>query len=440
MALVLNFCEMRLSPITRFLLKGVDHLSLSMIFFFAGMIFFLSSWRLRKQGQKQTKIVFEKLKAAEAKYRGLIESAQDAIIIVDATGRIEFANTQVTNWFGYTRKELIGNQIEMLVPKRMQDAHVHYKDEYLAHPEQRPMGRIGLNLKGLRKDGSEFPVDIALSPSETSDGKIVTAIIRDNTEREAFEAERAKFSLFQKNEAYKVAEMAIAARDEFLSAAAHELRTPLTSLILQAHLIKKYFDQITKKIPAEEKAMSNLLALQIQFKNLDVLINNVLDASKVSFKKIKLEITEVDLSALVRKIVVNLEEQSKVECYLEVHAEQPIIGLWDRNKIETVITNLLTNAIKYGKRRPIIIRVKSEDENAILSVEDHGIGIAKEDLTKIFLKFERFVSLDNYPGLGLGLYLARLITKAHGGTINVKSELGQGSTFTVELPLKPPLG
>lgn len=424
---------------TRFLLRGIDHLSLSLslIFVITG-INFLASWLIKQRSTKQAKIAFEKLKAAEEKYRGLIESAQDAIIIVNATGRIDFVNNQVTKWFGYTQVELIGGQIEMLVPERMRDAHINYKKEYLAHPKPRPMGRLGLELKGRRKDGSEFSVDIALSPSETSEGKIVTAIIRDNTEREAFAAERAMFSLLQENEAHKVAEMAMAARDEFLLAAAHELRTPLTSLILQAHLIKKYFDQISQKIPAEEKAMSNLLALQIQFKHLDMLINKVLDASRVSVENLKLEITEVDLSMLVREISINLQEQNKVECNLEVYADQPVTGLWDRIRIESVITNLLTNAIKYGNRRPIIVKVKSEKEKAILSVEDHGIGISREDQEKLFLKFERFVSLDNYPGLGIGLYLSRLITEAHSGTISVKSELGKGSTFNVELPLKPP--
>jgi PAS domain S-box-containing protein len=128
-------------------------------------------------------------KAAEEKYRGLIESAQDAIIVVGKSGTIEFSNQQVTNWFGYSEQELVGQPVEILVPKRFSGIHVKQRDEYLENPTQRPMGRIGLDLKGRRKDGSEFPIDVALSPSVTSEGKFVTAIIRDITERKRHEVQ-----------------------------------------------------------------------------------------------------------------------------------------------------------------------------------------------------------------------------------------------------------
>lgn len=129
------------------------------------------------------------IKSAEAKYRGLLESAQDAIIVVGATGNIEFVNDQVTKWFGYERVELIGQPMEILIPERLRGVHIRQRDEYLAHPTQRAMGRIGLDLKGRRKDGSEFPVDVSLSPSETLEEKIVTAVIRDMTEKHRQEAQ-----------------------------------------------------------------------------------------------------------------------------------------------------------------------------------------------------------------------------------------------------------
>lgn len=428
---------MKKTPQIGFLLRVIKHLPSSMISIIAE-ITALTGLVLKPFCIKWSKKNYEKLKASEERYRGLLESAQDAIIITDTKGCIAFANAQVTNWFGYVREELIGQQIEIFVLDPVRDAHAQYKSEYLAHLRRRPMGRPGLNFIGRRKDGSEFPVDITLSPSQSSEGKIITAIIRDITERNALEAERIKLYIHNEKEARNAAKMAIAARDEFLLAAAHELRTPLTSLMLQAHMIKKYFDHISQKIPAEEKAMSNLLALQIQFKNLDVLINKVLEASRASVEKLKLDLSEVDLSALVREISHSLQEETnKAEYLIEIHADQPVIGLWDRARIEVVITNLFTNAIKFGNRKPIIIKVESDKEKAILTVEDHGIGIAEEDQAKLFLKFERFASLDYYPGMGLGLYITRQITEAHGGTINVKSELGHGSTFTVELPLKP---
>jgi signal transduction histidine kinase len=175
-----------------------------------------------------------------------------------------------------------------------------------------------------------------------------------------------------------------------------------------------------------------------QTHRLEKLIENLLDVSRIATGQLKLELEEFDVCDAVRDVVRRLgEDAERAGCKLELHADKPAFGKWDRLRVEQVATNLFSNAIKYAAGKPIEISLESDANIARLRVHDHGIGIGPESISRIFDRFERAVSARHFGGLGMGLYITRQIVEAHGGAIFVTSELGVGSTFTVELPQQP---
>lgn len=233
------------------------------------------------------------------------------------------------------------------------------------------------------------------------------------------------------------AENAVASRDEFLSIASHELKTPLTSLKLQIQSRKRqlakgnigYFSQDTiyQMVDQDEK----------QINRISRLVDDMLEITHITSGKLSLDFEETDLGLLVIDVLnrfsLQLEENN---ISLVTNISSGIIGNWDRYKIEQIFINLLTNAVKYGENKPIEIEVKAKNNNAILLVRDHGIGIKKDDHERVFLQFERAISASSISGLGLGLYIVNKLIEYHKGTISIQSELSKGSTFIVELPLK----
>jgi PAS domain S-box-containing protein len=227
---------------------------------------------------------------------------------------------------------------------------------------------------------------------------------------------------------------AVRAREEFLSIASHELKTPLTSLQLQVQMLQRAAQKDTlARLPAD-RVLTMLGTAERQTKHLVKLINTLLDISRVS-GHLELRREEIDLAAVVRDVAAQLEPELAVAgCRLTVDAPAPVVGAWDRARLEQVVTNLLSNAGKYGRGQPIAVTLTGTGDRARLVVRDQGIGIAPEHLGRIFERFERAVSAHNYGGLGLGLYIVRQIVEAHGGTIAVTSTPGAGSTFVVDLP------
>jgi PAS domain S-box-containing protein len=230
---------------------------------------------------------------------------------------------------------------------------------------------------------------------------------------------------------YREATQAINLRDDFMSIAGHELKTPLGAALLQVQLLIRMTKERTEPARLEERAEKAVRNLA----RLNVLINELLDVSRITAGRLKLELEDVDVTALVRDVLNrHSEELVRAECELRFTAGEPIVGRWDRMRLEQVFANLLTNAVKYGKGKPIEVTLGLSNGTARLTVRDHGIGIAPEDQARIFERFERAVSTRQFGGLGLGLWIARQIVEAHKGTIQVDSALGRGSTFQVELP------
>jgi predicted ATPase/signal transduction histidine kinase len=225
---------------------------------------------------------------------------------------------------------------------------------------------------------------------------------------------------------------AVHLRDQFLSVASHELRTPITSLKLRLETLRRAAVRDGRLPETTLDSLARLLHSTVQLQRLT---DELLDVTRIEQGQMTMQPAEVDLGAVVREVTENLElDLTASGCALSIRSSGPVMGRWDARRLDQVVTNLLSNAIKFGAGRPIEVSVQDAGQTAQLSVEDHGIGIDAARVAHVFDRFERAVSPVHYGGLGLGLYLARAIVEAHGGTIGVESRLGEGSTFTVTLP------
>ena len=250
---------------------------------------------------------------------------------------------------------------------------------------------------------------------------------------------RARRRQYQVRDLLAAQAHALSQRDEFLSVASHELKTPITSIKLQVQIRKRNLKRGDRSVYAPEKVNALLATTENQVERLSRLVDDMLDVSRIENGKLSLNPEPVELVELVEDVLDSFAGQFEAAgCEVAFEARDRFEGVWDRYRLEQVVANLFTNAIKYGAGRPVRIRVRANDERAILEVQDRGIGIAPDDQAKVFKRFERARSATNVTGLGLGLYITREIVERHAGSIRVESTLGEGSTFTVELPRSAP--
>jgi len=298
-------------------------------------------------------------------------------------------------------------------------------------------------LELLRKVGLNAAMIVPLIARSGTLGTLVLASATPGQRYDALDlamacdlAQRAAFAI-DNARLYKKSLEAVRVREEFLSIASHELRTPLSPLLLQIESmradLKKARDGTYDLDRLERKAER----AEAQIYRLQALVETLLDVSRLATQKLRLKLEDHDLRELVAEVVGRFSDAAaRAKCTLRLQGEGPIPGRWDRLRIEQLVTNLISNAIKYGGGQPIEVCLAQNDGHVSVSVKDHGIGIPEDKQKKIFQRFERAVAAENYGGLGLGLYIASQIAEAHGGQIEVTSEIGNGSLFTVSLPLR----
>jgi len=351
--------------------------------------------------------------------RSVLDSAPDAMIIIDSSGQILFANRQVSALFGYAAAELVGSPIETLLPQRFRARHVGHRSDYTNSVRVRPMG-IGLDLFGMRKDGTEFPVEISLSPIEQGNDIRVAAAIRDVTERR--QTENAL------KEARREAEHANLAKSRFLATASHDLRQPLQTLgLLSGALRRMNKDEEYREILREQElavdAMSRLL-------------NALLDISKLESGAIKLELTDFDMDALfeqLRRDFGALASDKGLQLAIDkphvcVHSDPALVG--------QMLRNLLSNAIKYTQKGTVELHCEIGGGKLRIAVRDTGVGIAPDQVGLIFDEFYQIGVTPNSSrdGYGLGLSIVQRIARLLDLKVNVESDVGKGSRFSFELP------
>jgi len=369
----------------------------------------------------------------------ILQSMPDAVVVSDQRGSIRYANEATQKLFGYEPAELIGVPIDVLLPARFRPAHAMHRSSYLTSPRVRPMA-LGRDLTALKKTGEEFPVDISLAPLQVGPETYVIASIRDISERRQFEEQQRQL---------RRAKEEIQHRDEVLAIASHELRSPVGSMQLQVATLRRAASATASELSAMRERMGNAASeldalrehtagVERQARRLARLVEQLLDSSQVVYGQLGLKLEDTDLSSLTRDAVAALrEEVERSGSTLTVRAAEPVRGRWDPVRIEQVIANLLLNAAKFGRGKPITVSVEADRDRASVTVEDQGVGISTEDQLRIFERFERAPVAGGVIGLGLGLYIARQIVHAHGGAILLRSSVGSGSTFTVELPRLP---
>jgi two-component system, LuxR family, sensor kinase FixL len=344
----------------------------------------------------------------------LFEHARDVLLLIDAdTGEILGANHAAEETYGYTHAQLTGRKIFEL---RIEPLPAVTEQMKVAS-----MTGILFETVHRRSDGTEFPVEVSSRGITLGGHRRLFSIVRDITERKRLEAER--------DELLATTQRALMLRDEFVTIASHELRTPVTNVSLQ---LQHFIRLLDRAAPHEQLRDTADAALRESWR-LTSLIGALLDA-QVAKGELQLERTTVDLAELVYEVTQRLRvraEQVSSEIIVDVPS---IIGHWDRLRIDQVITNLVVNALKYGRGCPVHIVGRVEQGWACLEIIDRGIGVPATELDRIFDKFERAVP-SHYGGLGLGLFITRQIVNAHRGTLHVESTPGVGSTFQVRLPV-----
>lgn len=231
-------------------------------------------------------------------------------------------------------------------------------------------------------------------------------------------------------------EQAVRMRDDFMSIVAHEVRTPLNGLILETQLRKMHLARDNAAAFTLDKMHAMVDRDERQIQSLIRLIEDMLDVSRIRTGKLSIRPARFDLTQLVRNLLENFAPQvAAADSSIELFAEQPVEGHWDEFRIEQVVSNLLTNALRYGAKSPVDVRVYAEHGEARVEVRDRGIGISEDNQKRIFQQFERVTDKHAVAGLGLGLFISEQIVAAHGGTIEVESRIGEGALFRVCLPM-----
>jgi PAS domain S-box-containing protein len=368
------------------------------------------------------------LKESDERFRVLVESIRDyAVFMLDRTGRVATWNTGAALIKGYRREEIVGKSIDLFYTR--EDRENGRPARLLAQAEKE--GRIEDEGWRVRKDGTRFWADVVITALRNDAGALIgfAKVTRDLTQRQQADDERRRL------EADRIrAEEALRIRDEFLSVASHELKTPLTSLQLELFGMRAPIEK-----SGDERLGRKLARAARSADRLSRLIEMLMDVSRIASGRLTLTPGPFDLREAMQQVVETMQATAaRAGCDLSFHPspeDGPIVGNWDRLRIEQVVMNLLTNAFKYGEGQPVTLSLAGDGNQATVEVRDHGPGIPEGDLERIFQRFERATAFNDHGGLGLGLYVSREIVNAHGGSLTARTLPEGGACFTVRLPL-----
>lgn len=389
----------------------------------------------------------------DLRFEALFNSASMGIIVVNGSGEIVMSNHFANKLFGYKEDEVITEKLEKLIPQRYHHAHVQHRDGYVAKPQARTMG-LGMTLRALRKDGSEFPVEISLGHFETAESKYVIAFISDITKRQESEEEIKKLntSLEEKvairtEELQKTLIELQASKDNltkslekekevndlksrFVSMASHEFRTPLSTILSSISLLAKY--ETTEDQPKRDKHIDRIKS---SVKTLTDILNEFLSLGKIEEGKVEVNFESFNLNAFIQGVINEMNVLLKNGQEL-IHVNKTQLSCFsDASLLKHVLINLVSNAIKFSPENTTIkIETNLQEDFIQIKVIDQGMGIPKKDQVHLFERFFRATNVTNIQGTGLGLHIVGRYIALLNGKITYQSQLEMGSIFCIELP------
>lgn len=389
----------------------------------------------------------------DLRFEALFNSASMGIIVVNGKGEIVMSNHFANKLFGYNEAEIIAEKLEKLIPQRYHHAHVKHRDGYVERPQARTMG-LGMTLSALRKDGSEFPVEISLGHFETEESKYVIAFVSDITKRQESEAEIRKLntSLEEKvarrtEELQKTLIELQASKDNltqslekekevndlksrFVSMASHEFRTPLSTILSSISLLAKY--ETTEEQAKRDKHIDRIKS---SVKTLTDILNEFLSLGKIEEGKVDVHFESFDLNAFIQGVINEMNVLLKNGQEL-IHVSQgSTICYSDASLLKHVLINLVSNAIKFSPdNTTITIETLFQEDQIQIKVIDQGMGIPEQDQIHLFERFFRATNVTNIQGTGLGLHIVGRYIELLNGKITYESHLDTGSIFCIALP------